>query len=134
MLRPAALADLPRLVPIRDGSGADALSDPLLVDEAMLARLIASGAVTVWDDAGDAAGFAAVDGAAISILVDPARRNRGVGRALLDWACKEARQAGHAEARLTLAPGGTAERHYRAAGWRDAGSSTSGGLVLKKPL
>ena len=134
MLRPAAPADLTRIVAIRDGSGGDALSDPAPVSEDALRRLVAAGAVTVWDDAGVIAGFAAVDGGAIHILVDAAQRSRGIGRALLGWACDTTKRAGCAEARLVLPPGGTAESHYRAAGWKDAGWSASGGLVLKKPL
>jgi len=88
----------------------------------------------VWDEAGNIAGFVAVDDGMIHLLVDPVQRNRGVGRALLAWACDGAKEAGHAEAILALPPGGTAERHYRAAGWSVAGASASGGLVLKKPL
>jgi GNAT superfamily N-acetyltransferase len=134
MLRPAAAADLPRLIAIRDGAGEDALSDPVLIDEADLRRLIASGAVTVWDDSGDVAGVAVLDGGAIYVLVDAIQRSRGVGRALLAWACDSLSKAGHTEAMVTLPPGGSAERHYLAAGWNVAGRSATGGTVLKKPL
>ena len=121
MLRPAVAADLPRLVAICDGSGDDALSDPMLIREVDLRRLIASASVTVWDEAGNVAGFAALDSAAIHLLVDTTRRGRGVGRALLDWACCSLRQAGHAKATITLARADAARRHYLATGWRVAG-------------
>lgn len=134
MLRPAIAADLPKLMAICEGSGGDALSDPMLIHEADLRRLIASASVTVWDEAGIVAGFAVVDRGAIHLLVDSARRDRGVGRALLDWACGSLRQAGHAKATITLAPADAAQRHYLAAGWRVAGRNTTGGTVLKKPL
>jgi GNAT superfamily N-acetyltransferase len=134
MLRPAVPADLARLVAIRDGSGDDALSDPVLASDDTLRRLIAADAIMVWDDEGAIAGFAAVDGDKIHLLVDAMQRSRGVGRALLAWACGAAKEAGHTEAILTLAPGATAERHYRAAGWVDAGHGASAGLVLKKPF
>jgi len=139
MLRLAVLADLPLLVAIRDGSDAGALSDPALAADESLRRLIGSDTVMVWDDENTIAGFAAVENGAIHLLVDPARRSRGVGRALLAWACAVAKEAGHAQATLALPPGGTAERHYRAAGWSDAGwsdagTSVSGGRILKKPL
>jgi GNAT superfamily N-acetyltransferase len=134
MLRPAVAADLPRLVAIRARADADALSDPAAAIDGALRRLIAAGAATVWDEAGTIAGFAAVGEGAVHLLVDPAQRSRGVGRALLAWACGAAKEAGYAQATLALPPGGTAERHYRAAGWSDAGPSASGGLVLKKPL
>jgi GNAT superfamily N-acetyltransferase len=134
MLRPAVLADLPWLVAIRVRADAGALSDPALATDDLLRRTIAAGAAMVWDGAGNIAGFAAVDEGAIHLLVDPAQRDRGVGRALLAWACDAAKAAGHARAILVLPPGGTAERHYRAAGWSDAGRSPSDGLILKKPL
>jgi len=134
MRRPAAPADLPALLAIRDGSGADALSDPALATEDELRRLIAAGAVSLWEEDGWVAGFAATDGGAIHLLVDPARRSKGIGRELLAAACAAAKEAGHAVATLTLAAGGAAERHYRAAGWSEAGRAPSGGVVLKKPL
>jgi GNAT superfamily N-acetyltransferase len=133
MLRRAAPTDLPLLLAIREGSGVDALSDPALVAEASLRRLIAAGAVTVWDEEGAVAGFAVVDGAAIHLLVAAAQRNRGIGRALLDAACAGIKEAGHGVTTLTLAPGSTAERYYRAAGWNEAGRTPTGGIVLKKP-
>jgi len=133
MLRPAVAADLPALAAIRDRAGADALSDPALITEADLSRLVAAGRVMVADEAGLIAGFAAADSDHIHLLVDTAQRSRGIGRNLLAWACDAVRQAGHAAAILTLAVGSTAERHYRAAGWVEIGRS-AGGAVLKKPL
>jgi len=134
MLRLAAAADLPRLMAIRDRSGPDALSDPAAVAEDLLRRLIAAGAVTVCEEDGAIAGFAAIDGGAIHLLVDPAQRSRGIGRALLAAACVALKDAGAGAATLTLAPQSRAERHYRAAGWSEIGRGASNGLVLKKPL
>jgi hypothetical protein len=42
------------------------------------------------------------------------------------------REAGHAAAIVTLAPGSTAERHYRAAGWAGAGAEEK--WAFQKPL
>jgi GNAT superfamily N-acetyltransferase len=134
MLRPAVLADLPAVLAIRDGAGADALSDPALVAEADLRRLIAGSAVTVWDDGGGIAGFAAVDGEAVRLLVDTAARGKAIGRDLLAWACDAMRAAGGTAATVVLAPESAAERHYRAASWINAGTSPAGGAVLKKPF
>ncbi|HEU0219143.1 MAG TPA: GNAT family N-acetyltransferase [Stellaceae bacterium] len=133
MLRPAIAADLPALVAIRDHSGADALSDPARVHEALLCRLIDSAAVVAWDDEG-VSGFAATDGAVVHLLVDSALRGGGIGRALLDWACAAVREAGHAAAIVTLTPGSTAERHYRAAGWVSIEAGAEGHRVFQKPL
>jgi len=134
MPRPAIPADLPALLAIREAAGADALSDPALVIEVDLRRLIATGSVTVWEEGDQVAGFAAVDAGTIHLLVDTARRGKGAGRELLAAACAALKAAGHVAATLTLAPGGAAERHYRAAGWLAVGETAKGGTVLKKPL
>lgn len=134
MPRPAIPADLPCLLAIRDASGADALSDPALVAAATLARLIADGAVSVWEEGGEIAGFGAVEGATIHLLVDAAARGRGGGRILLADACARLKRTGQTAARLSLAAGSTAAGHYRAAGWIEAGLTGTAGLALKKPL
>ena len=134
MRRPAVPADLPALLLIRDGAGADALSDPALATDAALRRLVAAGAVAVWDEAGEVVGFAAADAGTIHLLVDRSARGKGVGRELLAAACAALKEAGHAAASLTLTPGSIAVRHYRTAGWTVAEVAATGGLVLKKPL
>ncbi len=134
MLRPAVPADLARLLAIRDAAGADALSDPALVDDAALNRLVAAGAITVWDEDAVIAGFAAIDGNAIHLLVDTTHRGKGVGRDLLADACARVGDRGHAGATLAIATGGTAQRHYLAAGWTIDRREAGGRLVLQKPL
>jgi GNAT superfamily N-acetyltransferase len=131
MLRPAVPADLAALLAIRDAAGPDALSDPALVTED---RLIAAEPLMVCDDAGRVVGFAAVDCAAIHLLVDSSARGTGIGRELLAAASAAIKNAGHSAATLTLTPGSTAERHYRAAGWSRTGQTRAGGTILKKPL
>jgi GNAT superfamily N-acetyltransferase len=134
-MRPAVPADLPRLLAIRDASGNDALSDPALVGETLLRRLIAAGSVTICQDGGCCVdGFVAIEGHAIHLLVDTGARGKGIGRALLAAACAMLKAAGHSAATLTLAAGSTARRHYRAAGWAATAPSASGANVLKKRL
>jgi GNAT superfamily N-acetyltransferase len=133
VLRLTTLDDLPALMAIRDSSGADALSDPALITEIDLRRLIAAGAVIAADETGQIAGFAAIDGDHVHLLVDTTQRSRGIGRALLAGACNAVREAGHPAAFLTLAAESTTEHHYRAAGWIEIGGSPTDGVVLKKP-
>jgi GNAT superfamily N-acetyltransferase len=134
MLRPAVPADLARLRAIRDVAGVDALSDPALIADAELNRLIAAGAVTVWKEDARLVGFAALDGPAIHLLVDTTHRGKGVGRDLLADACARASEGGHAAAILALAPGSAAQHHYLAAGWTIVRREASGRLVLQKSL
>lgn len=134
MLRPAVPADLKRLLAIRADAGADALSDPALIEEDDLARLIAAGTVAVWEEDGRVMGFSAADGEAIHLLVDTSCRGKGVGRVLLAAAIGAIETAGHPAAALSIPARSNAERHYRAAGWTKAGTSPTGGIVLKKPL
>jgi GNAT superfamily N-acetyltransferase len=136
MLRPGVPADLSRLLEIRDGAGADALSDPALATAPELARLIAAGAVQVWDE-GRVVGFAAIDtddGTIRALLVASDHRGKGIGRALLEAACTALRNSGHRIATLNLPAGGTAERHFRDAGWNEVRRSVGGEAVLQKPL
>jgi GNAT superfamily N-acetyltransferase len=134
MKRSAAAPDLPSLIALRDASGVDALSDPALIGDAALVALVAAGAVAVWDGPGGVSGFVAVDGAAIHLLVTSAQRGARIGRVLLDDACAEVRENGHAAATLTLASGSIAARHYLAAGWTIVERTASNGLVLRKKL
>lgn len=134
MLRPAVLADIPRLLAIRDAAGADALSDPALLDETELTRLAACGAVTVWEDGGQIVGFAATDSGTVHLLVESTARGRGVGRFLLRSATTAIWLAGHRAATVSLPPNSDAERYYRADGWIAAGPSAGGGTVFQKPF
>ena len=139
MIRPAAFADLPALLAIRDATAVEALSDPRSVTEELLHRLIDASAMWVWQQApGEPiAGFAAIDtetGAIAALLVAPGEQGRGLGRALLAQACGALRAAGHAAATIALEPGAAAERHYRAAGWTLTDTGATGTLIFTKPL
>ncbi|HVB17303.1 MAG TPA: GNAT family N-acetyltransferase, partial [Stellaceae bacterium] len=136
--RPATRADLPGIFAIRDGAGDERLSNPHSVTEALAQRRIDAGALWVWqEETQPVAGFAAVataTGTIEALLVAPGQEGRGIGRALLKVACDVLRHAGHRTATLRIEAGIPAERHYRAAGWTDAGCSAKGELIFKKVL
>jgi GNAT superfamily N-acetyltransferase len=76
------------------------------------------------------AGFAAGDRALANVwalFIDPAYERRGAGRALHD-ACVDWLLEAVPAIWLTTEPGTRAERFYRAAGWRAAGTTSSGEL------
>jgi GNAT superfamily N-acetyltransferase len=77
------------------------------------------GEVYVFDQAGQVAGFAALDGAELrAIYVDPPAQGAGVGGALLDAAVDALRGAGHREAFLwTFEANGLARAFYERHGW-----------------
>jgi GNAT superfamily N-acetyltransferase len=137
MIRLATAADIPGIFKIRDGAGANRLSDPSVVTQAHVRRSIDNAALWVWqEDAAPIAGFSgsdARDGSIWALLVAPGHEGKGIGRALLKAACDGLRGAGLAAATIALEPDTPAERHYRAAGWTDAGT-TKGELILTKPL
>jgi GNAT superfamily N-acetyltransferase len=138
MLRRAIAGDLPRLYGIRDSAAEDALSDPSVLTEPLLARLLEHGWVSVSEEPdGRIAGFAAADprdGRICALLVAPGHEGEGIGRALLAASCEALRTAGHRVATLSLPAGSRAERHYRAAGWTALGDDANGGRVFRKAL
>lgn len=138
MLRPASADDLPAILTIRDNAGAERLSNPLALTEALAGRLIEAGAVWVWQAPGEPlTGFVAINaetGAIAAQLVAAGFEGRGIGRALLAAAGDALRAAGCVTATIALDPGAAAERHYRAAGWRPSGSMANGNVIFAKPL
>ena len=137
MLRAAAPADVAAIARLRDRRGDDRLSDAARATDGDLARLIAGGAVWVWEEGGAVLGFAAAerrDGSIPGLLVAPGHDGKGIGRALLAAACDFLRAAGCAAARIAVDPGSAAARHYRDSGWSPAGESENRGAVFEKPL
>jgi GNAT superfamily N-acetyltransferase len=88
--------------------------------EPRFAEFIAGGGeVYVWDQDGQVAGFATLEGDELrAIYVDPPAQGAGVGSALLDAAVEALRAAGHAEAFLwTFEANGLARAFYERHGW-----------------
>ena len=132
MIRPAARADIPRLLEIRDDAGGSHLSDPRAVTEEGAAGLIDRQALWVWEEAdGLVSGFAASearDGSIWALLVAPGYEGKGIGRALLAQACTALRNSGHRKATIRTKAGTDGERHLRAAGWRVGATNATGVL------
>lgn len=80
--------------------------------------------IFVWEEQEKIVGFSAADprsGSIWALFVAPGFEGCGIGRQLLDEACRILREAGVRRAWLTTEPGTRAERFYRLAGWADAG-------------
>jgi len=138
MIRPAVRADLPRIFEIRSSVRENRLSDPSRVTERDAAWFVDNAFLWVWEEA-DAGitGFSGSDprdGSIWALFVAPGHEGKGIGRALLDRCCNALREAGHKTAVLSTEPGTLAERHYRAAGWTEAGTSPRGDLIFRKAL
>lgn len=137
MIRRATEADVPRIRYIRDSVGENILTDPSRVTAAGVAWFLANGPIWVWEEGGAVCGFSAGDsrnGWIWALFVAPGHEGKGIGRALLRAACDTLRSAGHATATLSTEAGTRAERHYRADGWSETGSSEAGEIVFQKPL
>lgn len=134
-VRVATAADIPEMQRIRAGVRENRLSDPTSVrTEHYQAMLAEHGRGFVALEDGRVVGFAVADrrdGNVWALFVAPASEGRGHGRrlheAMLDWLFA----AGVARAWLTTDPGTRAERFYRAAGWRPAGTAARGEVRLE---
>jgi GNAT superfamily N-acetyltransferase len=94
------------------------------------------GNLAVEED-GEVQGFAAGDardGWIWALFVAPNHEGRGIGRALLPFACTTLRNARYTIATLSTDAGTRAERLYRADGWTETGKNTKGELVFEKRL
>ncbi|BBK41432.1 hypothetical protein STVA_14520 [Allostella vacuolata] len=128
-LRRAAAAEIPRLVELAQAATDTPLLAPFRLSVADAAWLADHSDLWVWDADGAIGGFAASDprdGRIRALVVAPGQDGRGIGRTLLEAACRTLRARGLDSATLSVAAGSRAEGFYRAAGWqqtaRDAGS------------
>jgi GNAT superfamily N-acetyltransferase len=144
-IRPAAPADIPRLIEIRGAVRENRLSDPGSVTAADYLPYIEAGRCWVAEAEGRVVGFAALDAEGSSVwalFVAPEAEGRGVGRGLMEALVEEARRRGLSALRLETEAGSRAERFYRAAGWSrvdlPAGAGTArgpeGSVVMQRAL
>lgn len=120
-VRRATSADMPRIVAIRAAVRENILSDPSRVTEAAIRWFIEHGPIWVWSENGEVCGFSAGDprdGTIWALFVDPTWEGRGIGRALIDLACRSLRDSGHQVVTLGAQPGTRAEKFVgRTDGW-----------------
>lgn len=137
-LRPAAPADLPRLVEIRAAARENRLATPGLVTGADYLAVIARGTCWVWEDAGGVQGFTSGapddDSQVWALFVDPAAEGRGAGGALLARLTDELWRRGHRRLMLDTRSGTRAEQVYRAAGWTEVGRTAHGDVRFQRDL
>lgn len=127
-IRPARLADIPRLMEIRAAVRENRLVSVTIGPDAYRAYIDDA---RCWVAPAQAvvAGFAALDAERASLwalFVHPASEGRGLGRALLDRLLAEARARGLAALSLETEAGTRAEAFYRSHGFilaaRDGGT------------
>lgn len=133
-IRPATLADLPRLQEIRAAVRENVLNSPGRVTLADYEdHITGRGRTWVAEDDGRIVGFCSADAVTASIwalFVDPAYERRGHGRRLLAPAVAWLRSGGAEKIVLGTAPNTRAERFYRAGGWTTNGAVSHGELAF----
>lgn len=124
-IRPAQIADIPRIQVVRHLVKENVLSNPALVtDQDVHDYITARGKGWVALVEGTIVGFAIVDlqdHNVWALFLDPQYEAQGIGRQLhdtmLDWYFAQT----DATIWLGTAPGTRAERFYRKAGWQEVG-------------
>jgi GNAT superfamily N-acetyltransferase len=139
MIRKATPSDRPRISDIRFAVRENRPSSAAVV--AVIAELIDwlldNSTVWVWEEDGTIQGFSAADprdGSICALFVDPSYERRGIGRALLPFACEVLKESGHATAILTTEAGTRAERFYRTDGWTEVGRKEDGQIMFQRSL
>jgi GNAT superfamily N-acetyltransferase len=136
MIRKATRADRPRIFEIRFAVQENRASNPALV-ESLTDWLFNNSTFWVWEQDGAIQGFSAADprdGSICALFVHPFYEKRGIGRALLPFACDVLKESGRAAAVLTTEAGTRAERFYRTDGWTEVGRKEDGQIIFQKSL
>jgi GNAT superfamily N-acetyltransferase len=139
VIRKATRADAPRISEIRFAVRENRPANAAVI--AVIAKLVDwlfdNSTIWVWDEDGAVQGFSAADprdGSICALFVDPSYERRGIGRALLPFACNVLKESGHATAVLTTEAGTRAERFYRTDGWTEVGRKEDGQIIFQKSL
>ena len=134
MIRKATRDDVLRIMEIRAGVRENRLRDASDVTVEHVCWFVDNPGIFLWEEDGSLVGFSASDprnGNIFALFVEERYERRGIGRALLERACKVLADAGCTRVWLTTWPGTRAERFYRAAGWRVSGMD-NGNLVFER--
>lgn len=133
-LRPATLADLPRIHQVRHGTTENQLTNPALVSDAEVAWYLDHAIFLVSEDTAGVQGFVCANhqtGYVWALFVIDGAQGRGHGTALLDAAVARLKQAGHRQAFLSTGRGTKAEAFYRSKGWQPTGVNMNGEMVFR---
>ena len=132
-IRRARPEDHPRVTEIRNNVTENILRDPSRVTVADYKWFEQNPGVWVWEEDGAIVGFSAADtrnGSIWALFMANDHQRRGIGRALFEKACDVLRRDGHRTAWLTTDPGSRAAGFYRAAGWKEIGTSPRGETIF----
>jgi GNAT superfamily N-acetyltransferase len=136
MIRKATRSDRQRICEVRFAVRENRPSNPALV-ERLTDWLFDNSIFWVWEEDGAIQAFSAADprdGSICALFVHPLYERRGIGRALLPFACAMVKESGHATAVLTTEAGTRAERFYRTDGWTEVGRKADGQIIFQKSL
>jgi ribosomal protein S18 acetylase RimI-like enzyme len=136
-IRKAVAADVPAVMAIRAAVHENRESEPSPVTGDDVVEFMQSEDVWVWVERGRILGFSAGDGQCgwiWALFVDPDHQGRGIGQALLRYACRSLIEAGFTHATLTTEPGTRAARFYTRGGWTNAGRTEAGEIIFKRRL
>ena len=132
-IRRARPEDHARITEIRNNVKENVLLDPSRVTVADYKWFEQNPGVWVSEEDGTILGFSAADtrnGSIWALFMANDHQRRGIGRALFEKACDVLRQDGHRTAWLTTDPGSRAAGFYRAAGWKEIGTSPRGETIF----
>ena len=136
MIRRATEIDIPRLIEIRGAVVENKLLDPSKVTVDDYLWFVANPGIFVCEEDGLVVGFSAADprdGSIWALFMDHAYEGRGLARLLFERASAVLTHAGFQRKWLTTAPGTRAEKFYRKAGWKVAGSEGDQLLFEQRP-
>ena len=138
ILRQARRDDIAAIQRVRAAVRENRLLSRSISDDEVQRHLEVLGRGWVIEVDGDVVAFAVGDatiGNVWALFVDPAHEHRGFGRRLHDAMVEWLWSQGLQHLWLATGAGTRAERFYRAAGWRDAGTTPHGELafVLDRP-